>query len=62
MIVGFPKVDFQVVHSLEKSEKSQQQKLDFHLTFFVPLPRFFDRPIFEAKSVVEIYDKFSLCR
>ena len=50
-------MDFQVVRSLEKSEKNQQQNLDFHLRFFVLLPHFFDQPIFEVKSVVEIHDK-----
>lgn len=50
-------MNFQVVRSLEKSEKNQQQNLDFHLGLFVPLPHFFDQPIFEVKSVVEIYDK-----
>lgn len=42
-----------VVHSWERSERSQQQKLDFHSMFSVPHPRSFDRLIYEVMSVIK---------
>lgn len=51
-------MDFQEVHFLGRSEKSQQQNLEFRLMFFVLLPHFVGRPIYEAKSIFKKNIKF----